>query len=54
MNDRDLKIENMAAFAVTHIAWLSAMQGENVGCKHYGKTGHEGANCFEITRYPLE
>ena len=53
MNNRDLHTENMAAFAVTHIAQPSAMQGEKVSYRHCEKTGREEQNCFEIIRYPL-
>ena len=52
MADRDFKTEHRGAFAVNHLARLSAMQGVKPSCRHCGKTGHEEANCFELIGYP--
>lgn len=51
MADRDLKPKSMDAFAVSHIARPSAMQGERISCRNYRKFRHEETNYFELIRY---
>jgi len=50
--DRDIKTENIGAFAVSHVARPSLMQGVRTSCRHCGKVGHEESNCFELIGYP--
>jgi len=49
----DIKMENIGAFAVIHLARPSAMQGVKTSCRHCGKAGHEEASYFELIGYPV-